>query len=162
MNDDRLDRLERRLQRLEDEHAIQQLIASYGPLVDSGESGAAAALWAIDGTYDVEDFQMRGRNAVRAMVNSNTHQGLIARGSAHFLGPAVVRVNGDHAVALCESVLFVRRDNADNTYVAARAAANHFRLRRVEGRWQIVARTTNLLDGSQTTRRLLSEGVLGA
>ncbi|EUA19106.1 snoaL-like domain protein [Mycobacterium xenopi 4042] len=45
MADDRLTELERRLQTIEDERAIERLIASYGPLVDAGQSEAAAQLW---------------------------------------------------------------------------------------------------------------------
>ncbi len=46
--------LEQRLRRIEDERAVERLIASYGPLVDAGDADAAAALWATDGSYDVE------------------------------------------------------------------------------------------------------------
>ena len=150
--------LEKRLQRIEDERAIERLIASYGPLVDAGEADATAALWAIDGVYDVDEWLMRGRDDVAAMVRSDAHQGLIRRGCCHFLGPAVVTVDGDDAVAVCESVLLIRRDDG---YVAARAGANHFRLHRTDGRWEIVVRTTRALDGSAGPRELLSTGVAG-
>ena len=45
---DRLEQLEQRLRALEDERAIARLIASYGPLVDSGDAEAVAALDAMD------------------------------------------------------------------------------------------------------------------
>ena len=150
--------LEKRLQRIEDERAIERLIASYGPLVDAGEADSTAALWATDGSYDVDEWLMRGRDDVAAMVRSDAHQGLIRRGCCHFLGPAVVTVDGDDAVAVCESVLLIRRDDG---YVAARAGANHFRLHRTDGRWEIVVRTTRALDGSAEPRELLSTGVAG-
>jgi uncharacterized protein (TIGR02246 family) len=153
-----LDELEKRLQIIEDERAIERLIASYGPLVDAGEADAAAELWAADGSYDVEGWHMRSRDDVAAMVRSDAHQGLIRRGCSHFLGPSVVSVDGDGAVAVCESVLLLRRDDG---YIAARAGANHFRLRRIDGRWQIVERTTRGLDGSPGPRKLLSAGVAG-
>lgn len=151
--------LEMRLARIEDERAIERLIASYGPLVDAGEADATAALWAADGTYDVEGWHMGSRDDVAAMVRSDAHRGLIRRGCCHFLGPAVVTVDGDEAVAVCESVLLVRRDDG---YVAARAGANHFRLCRADGRWEITARTTRALDGSAEPLTLLSSGVAGA
>ena len=150
--------LEKRLQRIEEERAIERLIASYGPLVDAGEADATAALWAPDGVYDVDEWLMRGRDDVAAMVRSDAHQGLIRRGCCHFLGPAVVTVDGDDAVAVCESVLLIRRDDG---YVAARAGANHFRLHRTDGRWEIVVRTTRALDVSTEPRELLSTGVAG-
>ena len=150
--------LRERLQAIEDERAVERLIASYGPLVDAGEADATAQLWALDGTYHVEGWHMHSRDDVAAMVRSDAHQGLINHGCSHFLGPAVVTIDGDDAVAVCESVLLLRRNGA---YIAARAGANHFRLRRIDGRWQIVARTTHALDGSDEPRALLSDGVSG-
>jgi SnoaL-like domain len=123
MNDDTL---EIRLRRIEDERAIERLIACYGPLVDAGEADAAARLWATDGSYDVEGWHMKSRADVADMVRSDAHQGLIGRGSSHFLGPA-----------------------------------NHFQLRRIDDRWQIVARTTRALDGRTEARELLSDGLAG-
>lgn len=159
MSTERLDQLERRLQRVEDERTIERMIARYGPLVDAGSDNtadAAAALWAEDGTYDVEGWSMRGRTEIAAMVRSPEHQGLIGRGCCHFLGPAVVTIDGDEAVAVCESALLVHRDGR---FAVARAGANHFRLRRIDRRWQITERTTRVLDGKPEARQLLSDGV---
>jgi hypothetical protein len=158
VTDEVLADLERRLRRIEDERAIERLVASYGPLVDAGEADAAAALWATDGTYDVEGWPMRSRDDVAAMVRSDAHQGLIGSGACHFLGPAVAIVDGDVAVAVCESILVIHRDER---FAVWRAGANHFRLERIEGRWQIVARTTRALDGNAEARELLSVGVAG-
>lgn len=160
MNEQRLADLERRLQRIEDERAIERLIASYGPLVDTGDAESAAALWADDGVYDVEDWLMRGRDDIAAMVRSSGHQDLINRGCVHFLGPAVVTVHGDDAVAVCASTLLVKREPG---YQVARGGANYFRLRRdaETGQWQIVTRITRLLDGSAESRALLVDGVRG-
>ncbi|MGV0603686.1 nuclear transport factor 2 family protein [Mycolicibacterium sp. XJ1904] len=150
--------LERRLARIEDERAIERLIASYGPLVDAGEAAATADLWAEDGSYDVEGWHMASRDEVAAMVRSDAHQGLIGRGCCHFLGPAVVTVDGDEAVAVCESLLVTRHDDG---LAVSRAGANHFRLRRSDGRWVIAARRTRQLDGGAEARELLATGVSG-
>jgi SnoaL-like domain len=158
VSDELLAGLEQRLRRVEDERAIERLIASYGPLVDAGEADAASRLWATDGTYDVEGWLMRSRNDVAAMVRSDAHQGLIGRGCCHFLGPAVVTVEGDNAVAVCESILVTHRDERFSVW---RAGANHFRLERIDGRWQIVARITRALDGDAEARDLLSAGIEG-
>lgn len=159
--DDRLAELERRLARIEDERAIERLIACYGPLVDAGDADATAQLWAEDGRYDVEGWSMTGRSEVAAMVRSDAHQNLIGGGSTHFLGPAVVTIDsadGDSAVAVCESVLVVRRDDR---YVLSRAGAHHFQLRRIAGRWQITHRISRMLDGNPQARELLSAGIGG-
>ena len=156
--DDRLAELEARLARIEDERAIERLIASYGPLVDAGAADDTAALWAVDGRYDVEGWSMASRDDVAAMVRSDAHQGLIGRGSTHFLGPAVATVDGDRAVAVCESVLVVRHSER---YLVARAGVHYFQLSRIDGRWQIQNRVSRTLDGSTEARSLLVDGVRG-
>lgn len=148
----RLRDLEQRLQVLSDQIEVTQLIASYGPLVDAGAATDVADLWSEDGSYDVEGWQMHSRADVEAMVNSDAHQTLIGRGAAHFLGPARVTLDGDAAEAVCESLLVVHRDGK---WVIARAGANHFTLRRIDSRWQIVRRTTRALNGSPEARALL-------
>ena len=46
---------------------------------------------------------MRSRADVVAMVGSDAHQGLISRGLLSLPRPSVVTVDGDSAVAVCES-----------------------------------------------------------
>ncbi|MGH3636808.1 MAG: nuclear transport factor 2 family protein, partial [Mycobacterium sp.] len=120
--DERLAVLEQRLRRVEDELAIKRLLACYGPLVDAGDADAVAALWVEDGEYDVEGWHMRSRADVAEMVRSSAHQGLIGGGSAHFLGPVHVDVDGDDAVAVCESIL-VRHNEDGSGYRVWRAGA---------------------------------------
>lgn len=151
----RLDELEQRLRTVEDERAIADLIASYGPLVDAGEADGTARLWTDDGSYTVEDRQMCGPGEIRAMVDSEPHQRLIARGSAHFLGPAVIRVSGDTAEAVCQSLLCLRRAEGDG-YVLLRATVNHFELIRGETGWRIRSRIAQVLDGGERARSLLA------
>lgn len=155
METGRLDDLENRLRRVEDEREIERMIARYGPLVDAGEADAVGELWSEDGTYEVEGWSMRSRAEVAAMVRSPEHQGLIGGGCCHFLGPAVATVDGDTAVAVCDSALLVHREGR---FVVGRAGANLFRLRRIDGRWQITSRTTAALDGKPKARQLLSDG----
>ena len=149
--EERLAALEQRLRRVEDELAIGRLMASYGPLVDAGDADAVAGLWADDGEYDVEGWHMRSRADVAEMVRSPAHQGLIGRGSAHFLGPVCVDVDGDEAIAVCESIV-VRHNDDGGGYRVWRAGANHVMLRRTVAGWRIVKRTTRALDGSTEAR----------
>jgi hypothetical protein len=156
-----------RLQHLEDQQAIAKLIASYGPSVDAGNAAGAARLWAIDGTYDVEGWQMSGRQGVREMVSSKSHQDLVATGCCHFLGPAVVTVDGDSAVAVCESLVLLRQDDTDSAgrsgdYRVWRATANHFVLARIQKQWQITIRTSRVLNGEPYAHDLLDAGLGGA
>src|SRR6476646_1920867 len=82
-----------------------------------------------EGEYDVDGWHMRSRADVAEMVRSPAHQGLISGGSAHFLGPVHVDVDGDEAVAVCESIL-VRHNEDGSGYRVWRAGANHVTLRR--------------------------------
>ncbi|NKY44987.1 nuclear transport factor 2 family protein [Nocardia cerradoensis] len=143
----------RRLRRVEDELAIMRIIASYGPLVDAGQAEATAELWCADGEYDVEGWQMRGRDQVRAMVDSSAHRTLITAGSAHFQGPARIAVDGDEALAVFESLLVHRESEG---YQVLRASVHRLELRRESDGWRIARRTARLLDGGEQARELLS------
>lgn len=153
---DTLENLEKRLKTLEDERDIARLIASYGPLVDSGDPDAVAALWAVDGGYDTGDWQMSSRADVADMVRSEQHQGLIARGCCHFFGPPAVTVDGDRAVAICQSMLLVRRESRG--FAVARAGVHLIHLHRNESGWEIVSRTARQLDGSGEAIELIAAG----
>lgn len=154
MTEERFAELERRLQRLEDERDIAGLLASYGPLVDAGDADAAAALWTDEGVYDVGDWVMTGREEIAAMVRSEDHQGLIARGCCHFFGPPVITVDGDDAVAVCESTLLVRRERGG--YAILRAGVHVLRLGREPGGWRIISRTARQLDGRPEVREMIA------
>ncbi len=158
--EERLAALEQRLRRVEDELAIRRLLASYGPLVDAGDGDAVGALWAKDGEYDVDGWLMRSQADVAAMVRSPAHQGMIAGGAAHFLGPICVHVDGDEAIAVCESIV-VRHNDEGRGYRVWRAGANHVTLRRTDAGWRIAKRTTRALDGSPQARDLLAAGATG-
>ncbi|QYJ03099.1 nuclear transport factor 2 family protein [Nocardioides panacisoli] len=153
-NEARIEALEERLKRLEDQQEISRLVASYGPLVDAGEASRVGALWTDDGIYDVDDYYMASRADIEAMVRSDAHQGLIGKGCCHFLGPAHVTVDGDRAVAVCESVLLVQHQGRP---VVARIGANRFEFVRTTHGWRTVHRTTRGLDGDAAARSLLAE-----
>lgn len=153
-----VDELGTRLRQLEDERDISRLIASYGPAVDGGDADAVARLWATHGSYDVEGWHMEGRTDVHAMVSSPAHQNLVANGCCHFIGPSVVTVTGDSAVAVCESLVLVRDGDG---YRVWRATANHFTLQRIDDRWQITVRTSRVLDGNPGAHALLAAGLAG-
>ncbi|OBJ48094.1 nuclear transport factor 2 family protein [Mycobacterium asiaticum] len=154
-----IETLAARLRRLEDERDITRLIACYGPAVDAGDADTAAGLWAVDGSYDVEGWRMQSRADVHTMVSSQHHQNLVADGCCHFLGPCVVTVDGDRAVAVCESLVLVRDGQG---YRVWRCTANHFVLARSDGGWQITARTSRVLDGKAEAHALLTKGLAGA
>jgi uncharacterized protein (TIGR02246 family) len=152
----RLARLEERLGRVEDERAVARVVAAYGPLVDSGDADGVAALWEADGVYDVDELFMTGREEIAAMVRSAPHQGWIAGGCAHVMGPPHVTVTGDEAVAVGYSLMVVREDAG---FRLRRATANVWRLRRSATGWLVTDRTNRVLDGRPEAPRLLAAGI---
>jgi uncharacterized protein (TIGR02246 family) len=156
--EDRLAALEARVRVLEDEHEIRRLIASYGPLVDDGAADDVAALWTEDGVYDVDSGLLSGRAELAAMVRSDTHQGFIAGGCAHFLGPAHITVVGDSATAACHSLLVL---HDEGRFTLRRATAHHWSLTRTVAGWRVHRRTSRLLDGAALAHLLLATGVRG-
>jgi uncharacterized protein (TIGR02246 family) len=154
----RLAAVEQRLLLLEDERAVARLVAAYGPLVDSGDAEGVAALWESDGVYDVDELLMTGRAEIAAMVRSAPHQGWIAGGCAHVVGPPHVTVTGDEAVAVCYSLMVVRQDG---DFVVRRATANVWRLRRSPRGWLVSNRTNRVLDGRGEAPALLADGLDG-
>ncbi|MFZ3566752.1 nuclear transport factor 2 family protein [Streptomyces sp. BH097] len=154
-----LSRMERRLSRLEDEAAVTSLILSYGPLVDSGQAEAVAALWEEDGVYDVDELLMTGRTEIEAMVRSPNHQRWIGQGCAHVVGAPRVRVRDDEADAVCYTTMIVR-DPDSGAFALRRATANHWRLRRGPDGWRVTVRTNRVLDGRTESPQLLASGVV--
>lgn len=152
---DRLAELESRLRRLEDERDIAQLIAAYGPLVDAGAAVEVAELWTHDGIYDVDEVYLEGHEQLAAMVRSKAHQSWIEGGCAHFVGPALVSVDGDTAVAVCHSLMVVR---TDGRFRVRRATANHWELTRTDDGWRASRRTNRVLDGRAESPALLLAG----
>ena len=146
-----------RLQALEDREAIRDLIASYGPLADSGDAAGVAALWVEDGVYAVGGMgEARGREAIAALIEGPVHQALMAAGCAHVLGPAEIQLDGDQATASGHSLVFRRADEAFEVY---RVSANLWTLIRTEAGWRVQRRDNRLLDGSDAAHALLNPGL---
>ena len=144
--------LQNRLQALEDREAIRQLIASYGPAVDSHRLQDAAALWAEDGEYAVAGFGAHtGRGALADLLAAPHHQQLLRDGCAHILSAPTIALHGDQAVALNYSVVLRHQGGA---YLPERVAANRWELEKTEGQWQVRRRSNALLDGSAAAQQL--------
>ncbi|WP_353227294.1 nuclear transport factor 2 family protein [Novosphingobium sp.] len=151
---ERMDDLAARLGAIEDREAIRDLIAHYGPLADSGDAAALAALWAEDGEYEVVGFATaKGHAEIAALIEGPVHRSLMAQGCAHVLGPVAITLTGDHAVARGHSVVFRHHDGG---FVAHRVAANRWTLQRRAQGWRVVHRANALLNGDAAARLLLS------
>ena len=139
--------VERQIRRLEDIEAIRNLIASYGPLADSGDAEGVAALWSENGSYDVGGFGVStGRQAIAALITGETHKGLMARGCAHVLSPHHITIKGTKAVATGYSTVFRKNGQA---YEAWRVSANRWELaRQPDGSWLVNLRVNRPVEAS--------------
>lgn len=150
---DRLDRLERRVRELEDEATIARLIAGYGPLADSSQGDAVRDMWVEEGgTYELQGYHFTSAD-MAATVTSDLHRRFVSRGSAHTLGPARIWLDGDTAVALNYSVVFV---HDAGRWVAERVASNRWDLTRTIDGWKVRRRVNRLLDGGPEAVAILA------
>lgn len=146
--------VEERLTALEDLEAIRNLIASYGPLADSGNAEAVAALWVENGSYAVGGMvEAKGRAAIAALIDGETHRALMADGCAHLLGPVAIDLHGDHAAACGHSIVF---RNGTTGFEVWRVSANRWQLVRTAAGWRVERRVNAPLDGSAAARALLA------
>lgn len=149
--------LAHRIAALEDRESIRDLIARYGPLADAGDCAGAAALWSEDGIYEVGGFgEYRGRAAIQALLEGESHQQLIHGGAAHVLSPPVIELDGDRAVARTYSLVFRK---VGESWEAHRAAANQWHLARTAEGWRVTRRINRLLDGDAAARALIAGSV---
>lgn len=142
-----------RVQRLEDELAIQRLLLSYGPAADAGLTRFAGAVWSEGGVYDwdADGEPHQGSAGVDAMLQTDGHQGLIARGAAHFAGPPLIELDGDAATALNYSLIMLRKGDGFDLW---RVSAVRWDLERTGTSWRVRRRTNRLLDSSGGGREL--------
>jgi hypothetical protein len=151
----RLAALEARVRELEDRDALAQVVASYGPAVDSGEANAAAALWTDDGVFDVVPyFELVGHDGIAGMVDGDGHQSLIHNGCGHVLTAPKLVVDGDEARGW-NYAFNIRWDAEADRFWIARLSANEWQFRREGDRWRVVRRTNVNLDGDERPRALL-------
>lgn len=148
----RLAALEARVRLLEDQAAIYQLLAAYGPAVDSLAGEAAAALFADDAVYEAGEFHFAGHDAIAGLVDIEPHRTWVGRGCTHVVGLPRVEIDGDTAVAVNHSRVYVKdRDH----WRVERLSANRWELARAAAGWKVARRINRVLDGSEAARALL-------
>ncbi|MCU1478853.1 MAG: hypothetical protein JWQ64_3546 [Subtercola sp.] len=151
--DDRLAALEARLGAAEDRLAIYQIIATYGPTVDTVSPDGVTSIWLDDGVYDSGGYTpMEGAQAIRDMLFAPTHQALVERGCAHIMSMPHVTLSGDTAVAVGYSCLFAR---TGDRWITERVSANRWELTRAPAGWRVTSRTNRQLAATDESRALL-------
>jgi ketosteroid isomerase-like protein len=128
----RLERLERRLQALEDAETIRNLKARYAALCDDNyNADGIAALFTDDATWDSPGLgRFEGREAIRGFFRGAAG---IFSFAIHYSLNGQIHVDGDTARA--QWYLFMPCTVADGNRAMWRASIDHERYRRVEGTW---------------------------
>ena len=149
----RLAELESRVRQLEDQLTVVRLINSWGPAVDTGSSEEAGALWHEGGVLESDMSRLEGPAAVVAMVESDGQQSLIAHGCAHVQSAPLVTVDGDRAVAIAYSQVYLHADNGHEVW---RVSANRWECQRTPDGWRLTRRVNRVIDGEPAARSVLA------
>jgi len=151
-----VEQLTERVRLLEDRIEIMQLVAQYGPAVDSGSGDAAAALWTEDGLFDaVPQRRMEGPAEIAAMVHGPGHRSLIENGCGHVLTVPHIEIDGDEATGRSYA-LNIRWDAENDLFRVARVSANTWRWVRTPEGWRTAERINANLDGTPAHREMLA------
>jgi len=148
--------LTERVRLLEDHREIAQLVAQYGPAVDSGSMTAATKLWAPDGVYDVLDVgRWEGRKAITGMLEGPGHQAVLTAGCGHIVTPPHIVIDGDEATGRSHQLLVVW-DKEEQRFWVMRVSATKWHFKRTDKGWKIATRTNHNLNGTEVPRSLFA------
>jgi ketosteroid isomerase-like protein len=129
---DRMDRMERRLQALEDAEAIRNLKAAYAAHCDDNyNADAIAAQFTEDAIWESPSLgRYEGREAIRRFFQGAAG---IFSFAIHYSLNGQIHVDGDTARA--QWYLFMPCTVADGNRAMWRAGIDHEQYRRVNGQW---------------------------
>jgi len=146
--------LQQRVQQLEDQEAIRQVLVEYGERLDSRDFAGYAALFAREGTWTGGFGTFTGPAAIQAMLEKNIGTpppDFINKTSFHLMTTMVVEVHGDAATARSRYLFFTA--TPEDRPGAAMAGRYIDDFVREDGQWKILRRTTHGVipwrDGSQ-------------
>ena len=165
----RLRALEQRVRRAEDELAIRNAVVRYGVAIDIGDAEGTADTFTDDTEYDIGPLAtgdgtpvvIHGRDGIiNDLVLGEGHQRLLPN-CAHTIGPVMVRVEGDTAVAAGYSRIYHRDDKGGehDRFTLFRIGLNQWRLTRdASGAWRVAHRSSRIL-GNEGAQDHLAEGL---
>ena len=155
--------LERRINAVESELAIRNVIARYGLAADCGDIASALACHTKDAIYIVSDpnagrnrktgadLELIGHGAIAKMLRSERHQSLIPN-CAHTVGPLVVEINSSKAKVFGYSRVY---DTINGQPHLMRLAFNRWDMCSEDKVWKISRRESRLM-GEDAAEKLTS------
>ena len=142
--DPRVAALEKRVQQLQDEKAIREVVIRYGEYLDARDYAGYASLFASDGVWTGGFGSATGPAAIQEMLEKNLgkpEQGFVNKANFHLMTTVVVDVEGDTAKARSRYTFFTA--SPDNRPTVALAGRYVDEFIREHGMWKIKKRTTH-------------------
>lgn len=133
-----------RVQQLEDEKAIREVVIRYGETLDARDYAGYAALFAADGVWTGGFGSFTGPAAIQEMLEKNLGRpepGFVNKSNFHLVSTVVVRVDGDTATARSRYQFYTA--SPENRPVHALAGRYEDEFVRENGEWKIKRRITN-------------------
>lgn len=133
--------IEARLQRIEDEKAIERLLLEYGRTLDARDFAAYAALFAADGVWKGAQGAYTGPREIQTQMEKIFTDAAadIPRGqNFHVMSDFVIDVQGDRATARSKFIFYKLDGRKPVAEVAGRYEDV---LIRVGGAWKFLSRT---------------------
>lgn len=136
--------LQQRIQQLEDQDAIRQVLVAYGEHLDARDFAGYAALFARDGIWTGGFGSAIGPAEIQAMLEKNLGKpapGFINKSNFHLMTTMVVDVQGDTATARSRYLFYTA--TPEDRPQAALAGRYVDEFVREDGQWKIRRRTTH-------------------
>jgi uncharacterized protein (TIGR02246 family) len=151
--------LQARLQRAEDQLAIQRVITDYARFIDAQDFDAYAALFARDGVWQNGNTVRRGADEIKAMLVGlfgSPPPGFVNAESYHLVSNMEVNIDGDRATARSRHLLMMRGENGNPRPALAGLYEDEFI--REDGQWKILRRVDNpVMPTAEEWRREMAE-----
>jgi hypothetical protein len=136
--------LAQRVQMLEDERAIREVLVEYGEYLDAKQYADYAALFAQDGTLAVAWGSATGPAAIEKLLVANAGTpptGYVNKDRFHLMTTAVIHVDGDRATARSRYTVF--EASPDNRPSAVHSGRYEDDLVREPGGWKLTRRISH-------------------
>ena len=136
--------LEKRVQQLEDEKQIREVVIRYGEYLDARDYAGYASLFAKDGVWTGGFGSATGPAAIQAMMEKNLGKpeaGFINKQNFHLDTTIVVDVKGDTATARSRYMFFTTSADSRPSPTLAGRYVDQFV--RENGQWKIKLRTSH-------------------
>lgn len=134
--------LEARVQRAEDELAIQRIIVDYAARLDARDYKGYVALFTEDGEWSNRVGSYKGPAAIEKMLSALGPAGAVNNSNYHLVSNPRVEVNGNTATATSR-YLFIMRAKDGSPRPSLAGLYKDELVRQTDGSWKIKRRVAN-------------------